>query len=277
MENNIEKQLHNLVERGIIKWQICKRMNLSMSEVNILLHKYDLYNKQTENDKYHVEIQKMHDAGMTHEQMAMKLNTNVFALKHRIRNIEFEPKKKEMKKGWNKWDVNKDEQLRELVKKGLSFVEIASKMNLTRNGVTKRWGRIKEGNTIIVKKHSPEKRNNIGVAKRYTPEEDKQLISLYKEGKTFAEIGKITGRTTWTVTQRYNKIKFVDTEVNTKQNDAIMTVENISPVKVSKKDKKIIKNINSVASVSFPININVNKGEIIKYLIDNNLIEIKIQ
>lgn len=223
-------------------------------------------------NNFNKQIKNLTDRWLSKQKISEVLNVDENVINQTLEEIVV--KKEKVKKTYTHWNNEMDEQLRDYVKKGYNFPKISKKMGITANGVSKRWSRIKEN--IVVKTVS-EKRNNIGIAKRYTPEEDKQLISLYKEGKTFAEIGKLTGRTTWTVTQRYSKIK-----PEVKNGIEVLTIENSVPTIISEKDQKIIENVNNVLKEpisinTFPINISVNKGEIIKYLIDNNLIEIKIQ
>lgn len=197
---DIKKQITNLVQRGMYRWQICQVTGLSYEDLNIKLHEYGLYADQIESEQFIKKLKELQDEGCSIETMAMKLGTNVFQLKHKINNMSSNPKEtasSDMSSEWNKWTPQDEQKLLDLRNSGLTIKQIAKKMGLRYHQVSRRWSKLK---TPAIPSTSRSKPN-------WSKQDIELLKERLKQGNNIQDIAKELGRTEKAVQVKMSNLK----------------------------------------------------------------------
>ena len=128
-----QKQITNLVNRGMIRAQICEITKLSFQELNTKLREYELYDDQIESEAMLRKIDELEKKGMSVDNMALEMGINPYNLRHKLNNrlhtpkieekveqeIQVKPKIK-MKPSHTPYTEEEKEQIKALLKKKIS-------------------------------------------------------------------------------------------------------------------------------------------------------------
>jgi IS30 family transposase len=124
-----------------------------------------------------LELRRLHNEGKTARQIGLALNRTVFAIRTRCRDLGL------------RWfvavTVEERAQIEELHAAGVRDIDIAGQLHRAVDTVRKVLG------------------IHLAVKKPWTDAETKKLYRLRREGKTYAEIGKLMGRSPHACVMRY--------------------------------------------------------------------------
>lgn len=201
----IQKQITNLVNRGMFRAQICEITKLTFAELNTKLREYGLFDDQIESEAMLRKIDELEKKGMSVENIALEMGISPFYLKHKMNNRTHSPKVEEkveeelqvkpkikMKPPHTPYSEEEKEQIKTLIKKKVSTKTIGKRLGRTTfsiNNAIKRYG-------LSEKKLVP-----------WTLEEDKIMNEMCLQGKTPKEISEILKRTEKAIQVRISNSK----------------------------------------------------------------------
>ena len=250
MNNNLEldeidNKIIELVNQGLVYSEISNIIGISKNElikrINKIKNKRENeQRKQVEDEMDDIEKQiiKYMKKGLTQKEMAERIGVTQPAIGYRIKKIEKQYGiilKLKVNHNQKMESKNKDNEIIEMIKQGLSFQQVANNLGISKQAVSQRVKNIEQTHKVKL----PRKKISGKPPKTEIDSIDIQIIEFLNQGLLQYEIAKILNLSHQTISMRVKKIEHIEQIELPKNNFKLFTEKELDEL-----DLRIIELVN---------------------------------